>query len=254
MCLIALAYQPNEDHQLVVAANRDEFHERPTASASFWPSEPNILAGRDLQGGGTWMAVDRKGRFAALTNYSEPTPDPLPPTTRGELITNFLSETVSAKHYLTSISNRAQDYRGFNLLLMDESGLFYFNNRLNESRQLPPGFYGISNRYLDCNWPKVNSTRLAMEHALTAPDEVSLDGLLAIMKGNGQTAPFSDPFITDTHYGTRATTSLMILSSGEVHFKEQGYLAKGQPGLTSAFSFPVADRQGLESVSPNLPA
>ncbi len=246
MCLIAFAYQPNLDHQLVVAANRDEFHERPTAQASFWSTAPNILAGRDLQGGGTWMAVDRAGRFAALTNYSEPVPDPLPTTTRGELITNFLSAEVSAEHYLALITDHAQDYRGFNLLLMDQTGFFYFNNRLNLSKRLSPGYYALSNRYLDCDWPKVTFTRDAIEAALIKPEALTLETLLAMMQNNDANAPHSNPFITDGHYGTRATTGLIIHASGEIKFKEQIFHSYGKPGSVNAFSFPVEDLPGRE--------
>ena len=159
MCLIALAYDPLASHQLIVTANRDEFHARPTTSANFWTDQPSILAGRDLQGGGTWMGVDRSGRFAALTNYTEPTPDPLPQTTRGDLITQFLVGEQSAKAYMASLTGTADDYRGFNLLLMDDEGLFYFNNRLKLHERLEPGTYALSNRYLDCDWPKVKRTR-----------------------------------------------------------------------------------------------
>jgi len=247
MCLIAFAYQPNIDHQLVVAANRDEFHERPTAQASFWPTAPNILAGRDLRGGGTWMAVDRAGRFAALTNYSEPVPDPLPSTTRGELITNFLTGNVSAEEYLASITNRAQDYRGFNLLLMDHTGFFYFNNRLNLSKRLSPGYYALSNRYLDCDWPKVTFTRGAIEAALSEPEALTLETLLAMMRSNDANAPHSDPFITDGHYGTRATTGVIIQASGVINFKEQVFHRHGQRGDATAFSFPVAAPPDRES-------
>ena len=247
MCLIAFAYQPNLDHQLVVAANRDEFHERPTAQASFWSTAPNILAGRDLQGGGTWMAVDRAGRFAALTNYSEPVPDPLPTTTRGELITNFLNADVPAEHYLASIEGRAQDYRGFNLLLMDPTGLFYFNNRLNLSKRLSPGYYALSNRYLDCDWPKVTFTRGAIETALIKPEALTLETLMAMMQSNDADAPHSDPFITDGHYGTRATTGLIIDAYGTINFKEQVFHRHGKPGTATAFSFPVADLPDRES-------
>ena len=139
MCLIALAYDPLASDQLIVTANRDEFHARPTTGANFWADQPSILAGRDLQGGGTWMGVDRRGRFAALTNYTEPAPDPLPQTTRGDLITQFLIGEQPAKAYMASLASTADDYRGFNLLLMDEEGLYYFNNRLKLHKRLEPG-------------------------------------------------------------------------------------------------------------------
>ena len=246
MCLIALAYDPLASHQLIVTANRDEFHARPTTSANFWTDRPSILAGRDLQGGGTWMGVDRSGRFAALTNYTEPTPDPIPQTTRGDLITQFLVGEQSAKAYMTSLTGTADDYRGFNLLLMDDEGLYYFNNRLKLHERLEPGTYALSNRYLDCDWPKVKRTREALRQCVQSSAPLDLEALCDIMQAKGDGRPHSQPFITDDLYGTRATTAIIISADSNVHFLEKNYLESGNPGPVNAYSFPVVARQDRE--------
>ena len=243
MCLIALAYDPLASDQLIVTANRDEFHARPTTGANFWTDQPSILAGRDLQGGGTWMGVDRSGRFAALTNYTEPTPDPLPQTTRGDLITQFLVGGQSARAYMASLVSTADDYRGFNLLLMDKEGLYYFNNRLKLHQRLEPGTYALSNRYLDCDWPKVQSTREALRQCVQAAAPLNLEALSEIMLARGDARPHSQPFITDNLYGTRATTAIIISANSGVRFLEKNYLESGKLGPVSAYSFPVVARQ-----------
>lgn len=171
MCLILFAYRMHPRLPLVVAANRDEFHARPSSAAGWWPDSDGVYAGRDLQDGGTWVGVHRGGRFAAVTNFAE---EPPPPSaakrSRGELTTNFLRGGASPAAYLDEIAGRAQQYRGFNLLLGDFAGpvptLHFFGNRDGGPRELPPGVYGMSNDVLDCDWPKVNSGKRAVDAAL----------------------------------------------------------------------------------------
>ena len=192
------------------------------------------------------MGVDRSGRFAALTNYTEPTPDPLPQTTRGDLITQFLIGEQSAKAYMTSLARTADDYRGFNLLLMDEEGLYYFNNRLKLHQRLEPGNYALSNRYLDCDWPKVTRTREALRQCVQSSGPINLEALCDIMQAKGDGRPHSQPFITDDRYGTRATTAIIVSADNNVHLLEKNYLENGKPGPVNAYSFPVVARQDRE--------
>ncbi|MEK9592239.1 MAG: NRDE family protein, partial [Gammaproteobacteria bacterium] len=167
-------------------------------------------------------------------------------TTRGDLITQFLVGEQSAKAYMTSLARTADDYRGFNLLLMDEEGLYYFNNRLKLHQRLEPGTYALSNRYLDCNWPKVKSTRKALSQCVQSSAPLDLEALCDIMQAKGDGRPHSQPFITDDLYGTRATTAIIISADSNVHLLEKNYLESGKPGPVNAYSFPVVARQDRE--------
>ena len=146
MCLIVLAWRALPDLPLIVAANRDEFHARPAAPAAFWPDQPGILAGRDLQAKGTWMGVSRGGRFAAVTNYRGAT-EPGAPHSRGSLVTGFLDADIAPGPYLKGLQGSM--YSGFNLLVSDEEELWSMSNRDGPPRRLEPGIYGLGNTLLD---------------------------------------------------------------------------------------------------------
>ncbi len=225
MCLILFAVQPTEDLQLVVAANRDEFHQRDTRPAGIWSESPNILAGKDLAAGGTWLGVTSSGRFAAVTNFAETPPDPLPPGSRGALTTNFLNSDISSKAYLELIQADDGLYRGYNLLVFDGTEVGYYSNRGGAAQILSPGYYGLSNQLLDCHWPKVNSGRdkLATLGPGFSPQE--LQALLAD-RGDSQT-PHSARFILGETYGTRAMTLVHLLDE-ETRFEEIGFGPDGE--------------------------
>ena len=130
MCLIVFSYQENKESSkafpgsLILAANRDEYYERPTESMHWWESE-GVLAGKDLQAGGTWLAISDDGRFAAITNYKEPTNGNTDLKSRGELVSNYItSKEVTSSEYLENI--KGKNYAGFNLLLGDKEGIHYF--------------------------------------------------------------------------------------------------------------------------------
>src|SRR5690349_16886992 len=130
MCLIAFAVRAHPRYPLVVAANRDEWFERPTAPAHFWRDHPGLVAGRDLQEGGTWLGITRGGRFAALTNFREPGMNRAGAPSRGKLVERFLASSVSAEVFLAGLADRASEYNGFNLLCGTVGeGLHYFSNR-----------------------------------------------------------------------------------------------------------------------------
>ncbi len=158
MCVIYLAYQVYPDFPLILLANRDEFYDRPTQAAQFWEDFPEIFAGRDLIGGGTWLGVSRAGKFAAVTNYR----DPLAPKgslSRGLLTADYLKTEEPAEEYLKKIRRNAGNYSGFNLLLGEinarRNEIFYYSNRAGDVRRLESGIYGLSNHLLDTPWRKV---------------------------------------------------------------------------------------------------
>ncbi|MDZ7825313.1 MAG: NRDE family protein [Gammaproteobacteria bacterium] len=252
MRLILFAQGVHPDWPLLLAANRDEFHRRPTAAAGFWAQHPDVLAGIDLEAGGTWMGIRRDGRIAAVTNYAEPPPEPMPPRSRGDLVADYLIGDRPAAEYLATLEPVADQFRGFNLLLGTPGQLWSFSNRDGGAHRLAPGTYGLSNHLLDTAWPRVNRGKSALadfERAEAAPD---VDDLLALLGdedeprdeeleslppdacGPGATAPC---FIRGDVYGTRSSTVLMVHRSGRVRFTEQRFGPDGIRGERSDFEF-----------------
>lgn len=220
MCLIALSWQPDKSHPLILIANRDEQHARPTAALDFWSDAPDILAGRDLQQGGSWLGLARRGAFAALTNYRQPG-TPSGTRSRGHLVADFLRGDQRPLDYAQEVAAQATQYDGFNLLLGDREQLVYYGNRAgSEAQLLPPGVYGLSNAVLDSPWPKLEAVRDGLAAELEA-DNSSPEPLMRLMlrreaypdpelpdTGVGLTLErmLSPPFICTPVYGTRCTT------------------------------------------------
>lgn len=240
MCLIMFAYRQREDIPLLLAANRDEYHARPTRAAGFWPEHPQLLAGRDLQAGGTWLGITRQGRFAAITNFRDPSRTAPAPRSRGELTLEFLLGADSPGDYIQRYRGVEDQYAGFNLLLGNRAELWYYSNAGGGARELQPGIYGLSNALLDTPWPKVKQGSAALRRALASPPD---HRQLAVALGDRQLASdaelqlqglegemekaLSAQFIVDPVYGTRASTTLWITAEGEVHFREISYSAGG---------------------------
>ena len=141
MCLILLSYELHPHYRLILAANRDEFYERPTAPLNYWTDHPDVLAGRDLKGNGTWLGVTRAGRIAAITNYREPASQMENAPSRGILIRDFLIGNTSPEQYLKAVCKMSHTYNGFNLIAGDPSGFYYYSNRASRVRQLQPGLF-----------------------------------------------------------------------------------------------------------------
>ncbi|MBI3525136.1 MAG: NRDE family protein [Betaproteobacteria bacterium] len=252
MCLVLLAWQAHPQYPLVVAANRDEFFLRPTASVHFWEDAPQVLAGRDLAAGGTWMGVTRQGRFAALTNFRESAKSPPAAPTRGKLVSNFLLGTMSAKDYLADLTLRANTYNGFNLLCGNlDANLWHFSNRGRaEPRQLAAGIYGLSNHLLDTPWPKVAQGKSDMRKALEAlPQEAPLFELLhdenihedGKLPRTGISLEWeralSAAFVQMPGYGTRSSSVLRLDRQGYVCFDEQTWHADARLGNRNRYRF-----------------
>ena len=187
MCLIVFAWQVVPGAPLVAAANRDEFYDRPTAAACAWPENPNVYAGRDLKGGGSWMGINRQGpngpRFAALTNIRGPQERRDDAPSRGALVADYLAGELDAEAYIARIAQGSEEYNGFNLVLGDRERLFWFSNRGDDDarngKALPPGVYGISNSLLDAPWPKVVRTKAQFASLLCqgAPEDAYFEML-----------------------------------------------------------------------------
>lgn len=255
MCLILVAWQAHPDYSLVIAANRDEFFARPTAPAAFWPDAPQVLAGRDLKAGGTWLGVTRNGRFAALTNYRDPAQIKQGMPSRGGLVSRFLTGAQSGEEYLAELESVADRYNGFNLLFGDLRDLWCFSNCGEGEQRLSPGIYGLSNHLLDTPWPKVARGKSALSAALQAlPDEAPLFNLLCddsialdeVLPRTGVSLEWerllSAAFVRSPGYGTRSATVLLRGRFGYVRFIEQGYLPDASPGERREFAFTVPEQ------------
>jgi uncharacterized protein with NRDE domain len=248
MCLVVIAYRVSGENPLIVAANRDEFHERPTQPADWWPDAPGLVAGRDLQAGGTWLGLHQSGRFATVTNFHDENAAPGPFESRGRLVADFLSGNESAIDYLASI--RGDAFAGFNLLLSDGRSLAYLSNRGGEPRVLAPGIYGLSNAILDTPWEKVERSKTHLADLIDSGN-VSDSSLLDLL-ADRKKGPFKEvrnrrlprdiaraitaPFIVTPDYGTRCSTVVRNDLSGQWHFLERRFDAAGDATGDSRFS------------------
>ena len=235
MCLIVFAWKLIPACPLVLAANRDEFFERPTQAASWWDDAPHVYAGRDLQAGGTWLGTDKRGRFAALTNIRNGSVQRAEARSRGELVADFLRGDLSAKDYLQKLKTSAGDYNGFNLLLGDANAAYWFSNHAGSPEQsLEPGIYGLSNGALDTPWPKVLRAKAQFASLLCqgAPDDAYFEMLADTTQASDVRLPdtgvslewerrLSPIYIESPDYGTRASSLLRIHASGNSQLVEK---------------------------------
>ncbi len=225
-----------------MTANRDEFHKRPAKASHFWLDHPHVLAGIDLEAGGTWMGVTKNGDFAALTNVRQL---PAPPAhahkiSRGKLVADFLCEPSNPLEYLQGIHQQAHLYEGFNLIVGNHKQCLYLSNRheLNGPVALKPGLYGLSNAQLDSPWPKIQYAKQRLEHWIKHPLDQPLYNLLnstdtypqSQLPDTGIGQPWetllSAAFITSAEYGTRASTALQI-HQDRIVWQEAIYDQKG---------------------------
>jgi uncharacterized protein with NRDE domain len=219
MCLIVLGWHVHPEFPLIVAANRDEFHARPAASAAFWEDHPGILAGRDLEARGTWMGVSRSRKFAAVTNYRG-AKEPRATESRGALVSRFLANESRPGEYFDHVKTGL--YSGFNLLATDGQELWWMSNRDGKPRRLEPGIYGLGNTLLDA--PEVDGIKKAFAAELSpAPAVESLFELLASAK------------ILHPQYGTRCST--ILLGGQRTRYAERSFAPDGAAGETVHYEF-----------------
>jgi len=234
MCLVVFAWQTHPRFPLVVAANRDEWRARPTAALARWSDLP-VIAGRDLQAGGTWMGVGRGGRFAALTNVREPSQPRAGAPSRGNLVVDCLQDTRKPAAQLAALAPLAPAYQGFNLLVADDTSLGYYGSQRAEIVDVAAGVHGLSNHRLNEPWPKVRRATAALARAIEAetPDVEALFELLA------DAEPAPDTELPDTGvglelerklapvllvgpgYGTRCSTVMLRHASGRIELHER---------------------------------
>ncbi len=238
MCIVLFSYKTHPKYKLIMASNRDEFYARPTEQIAPWSDNENIIAGRDKQDGGTWMGVTKDGRFSALTNYRDLSRIKNNAPSRGFLVGNFLQKNESPEEYLKEIQKKTSQYNNFNLLVGDTSDLFYFSNVNNELVKVEPGIHGLSNRFLDTPWPKVEKGKKELQKHIQN-DNIDTE-LIFNLLSDTSTPPdnelpdtgvglewervLSPIFIKTQKYGTRASSILTIDYRGNISFIEKSYI------------------------------
>lgn len=243
MCLLVIAWRSHPRYRLVVAANRDEFHDRPSAPLAWWNDDTRILAGRDLRAGGTWLGVTREGRFGIITNFRDlESPPAVDAPSRGEIVPRYLKDGGAAAGFLDVLGGSAHRYSGFSLLIGGPRDLHYFSNRGHAgARPLASGIYGLSNHSLDTPWPKLVRTRQRFAAAMAAerPDAATLFEILGDREPAGIGAPsdpdlpadweraLSAPFVVHERYGTRCSTVVTMDDQGRTTVLERRFDATG---------------------------
>jgi uncharacterized protein with NRDE domain len=242
MCLALLAFDAHPRYAVVLAANRDEYHARPTRPAA-WHDDapPGWLGGRDLEAGGTWLGVTRSGRFALLTNVRDPARKRPHAPSRGLLVSQVLGDPANVSQSLASVRESGPRYNGFNLLAGSPTEAAWTSNYADGVRRLERGLFGLSNALLDVAWPKVERTRALLAAWLQRSDE-NTEPLFAALADRA-VAPdpelpstgvplewerrLSAPFIVGDDYGTRSSTVVTIDRDGGVRFVERSFAAGG---------------------------
>jgi uncharacterized protein with NRDE domain len=234
MCLIFTAINYHPVYKLIVAANRDEFYTRKTAAANYWQDQPNVLAGRDLQAGGTWMGMTKHGKLSMLTNYRDPKNIRAEAPSRGYLVSDYLGDDVDPESYLQKIE--PAKYNGFNLIMGDIDNLWYLSNYREGITKLGNGLYGLSNHLLDTPWPKVVKGKQKIAPILGKSD-LTVDELMEFLYDtdvatenlpNTGVSPdleraLSSMFIKTPNYGSRCSTVVLVDKNNKVKFSERVY-------------------------------
>lgn len=253
MCLLVFSHDNHARYRLVLAGNRDEVHARPAQPAAWWTDAPNVLAGRDLEAGGTWLGLTTNGRFAVVTNYREApsedaTADKL---SRGALVSEFLQTDAPAREFVAALHAAGPRYRGFSLIVGDGSQLWSASNRASAPRALERGVYGLSNHLLDVPWPKVVHAKAQLRGILArgASTAALLDmlderaPLHEAATGTAAESAFeraaSAIFVNTPRYGTRCSTVITITHDGDVEFVERSFDSAGTSTGERHFAFRI---------------
>ena len=254
MCLIFLSFNQHPDYPLIIAANRDEFYDRPATPIGLWPDYTNILAGKDLTGGGTWLGVTKSGYFAMLTNYRDMASIKPNAPTRGKLVLDYLAGEFDAATYLQALDASAGIYNGYNIVLGTLNDPWYYSNQNHEFYRLGTGLYGLSNALLDTKWPKVDSGKEAFKQIIEA-ESLDIEDLFSLMYDKALAADdqlpetgigfekeklLSSRFIEMPGYGTRNTTLLIKDKHDNVQVIERTYSQQNDSTSEVKFDFNIA--------------
>jgi len=237
MCLLVFSLRSHKKYPLILAGNRDEFYKRPTRPAQFWKSKPNLLAGKDIKAGGTWMGVTKSGKLGALTNYRDLTNIKDDAPTRGSIVTDYLSGSKPAPVFLETLDEDAENFNGFNVLAGTPDSFFHYSNETRSITEIESGIHGISNAVLNTPWPKVEKAKEDLRNAISN-DHIDTEELFTLLKSK-KTYPLemlpetglpdkkekevSAAYIKTEDYGTRCSTIILMDQNGEVTFMERTY-------------------------------
>jgi len=252
MCLLVVGWNAHPHYRLVIAGNRDEFHDRPAAALGWWNDGPPLLAGRDLKAAGTWLGVAREGRYGIVTNFRDVESPAAGAPSRGELVPRYLRGATDAARYVADLAGAASRYGGFNLLVGGPDALYYYSNRGDEDpRRLEPGIYGLSNHWLDTPWPKLTRTRRRFA-ALLGGRTLAVEELFAVLADRTVTGEadhphtglpedweraLSAPFVVHERYGTRCSTVVLVDRAGRTIVQERRFDPRGGESGSSRFEF-----------------
>lgn len=252
MCLIFISVNDHPDYKLIVAANRDEFYDRKTAPVHQWEDHPEIIGGRDLEAGGTWLGVTRSGRISMVTNYRDLKNIRLDAPSRGELVTNFLLKEKTAEDYLRDLAPRAPLYNGFNLIAGIVDDMWYCSNYKDGVEKLQPGQHGLSNHLLNTPWPKVARGKERFRDILGTPftagdlfsllldDQIAADDQLPETGvGLERERALSSMFIKSPGYGTRSSTVILIDNKNNLFLTERVYDLTNFEFKENTFTFKI---------------
>lgn len=241
MCILFLAINQHSKYPLVICANRDEFYQRPTSAAHFWPEATSILAGKDLQAGGSWLGVNRQGYFAAITNIRSASKPSSGKRSRGELVTMALqSDSIISMSWL---KQNGEQYNPFNIVYGPLDKLVCYNSVTKKHISLADGFHAVSNGELDDIWPKMAKGEKQLETIINLEQPIEPEQLFSILKDQQKAAdellpntgiPFewerllSSIFINSPDYGTRSSCLLLLEKNSLVEFIERQYNEQGE--------------------------
>lgn len=256
MCLLVFANNVHPNYKLIFAANRDEFYNRPSDQVDYWSEFPDLLAGRDLQAGGTWLGITKQGRFAAITNFRDLKNFRNDAPTRGNLTLDFLVNDISPLDYYNSLKETLNQFNGFNLIIGTVNELFYFSNKTGGLKKLESGVHGISNAILDTPWPKVEKSKRNLKNLieqgdihpweiLNLLDDTSLakdEELPDTGVGLELERMLSPVFIKSENYGTRSSTIITVDKSDNVRLVEKAYFANTGRFSNRDFNFSINTR------------
>ncbi|HNP18275.1 MAG TPA: NRDE family protein [Fulvivirga sp.] len=251
MCLILLGYKVHPTYKLIIAANRDEFYGRPTKPLDFWEEDRSILAGKDLEAGGTWLGLTTAGKISLLTNYRDLKNIKPNAPSRGHLVSDYLKKGIDASQYLENVAQKGNNYNGFNIICGDVDELQYYGNYQKGVHKIKAGVHGLSNALFNTPWPKVIKGKEKVEKVI-ANNEITAEHLFATLYddlkapdnqlpdtgvGYEKEAMLSPMFIKSENYGSRCSTVILVDNDNNVHCSERTYNPHDYSYETKSFDF-----------------